>query len=106
MLKNVLPEIANYPSGFSNWMDLLTHFQHPFYEIVVVGDNALKKVRELASHYLPNALLAGSNTQSEAPLFKNRYVANETLIYICVDNTCQLPLKDPIIAIKSLNKKE
>lgn len=106
MLKNVLPEIANYPSGFSNWMDLLTHFQQPFYEIVVVGDNALKKVGELASHYLPNALLAGSNTQSEAPLFKNRYVANETLIYICVDNTCQLPLKDPIIAIKSLNKKE
>ncbi|MCG2430701.1 thioredoxin domain-containing protein [Aequorivita xiaoshiensis] len=103
MLKNVVAEIKSYPSGFSNWLDLLSNFQNNFFEIVVVGDNASKKIQEFYSHYLPNTILAASNVENNAPLFKNRFVKDETLIYICENNTCKIPVKDSEIAIKSLN---
>ncbi|NGX83358.1 thioredoxin domain-containing protein [Aequorivita sp. KMM 9714] len=103
MLKNVLAEVERYPSGFSNWLDLLSNFQDNFFEIVVVGDNASEKIQEFYSHYLPNTILAASNVESNAPLFKNRFVKDETLIYICENNTCKIPVKDSEIAIKSLN---
>lgn len=103
MLKNVLAEVENYPSGFSNWLDLLSNFQNNFFEIVVVGDSASEKIQEFYSHYLPNTILAASNVENNAPLFKNRFVQDETLIYICENNTCKIPVKDSEIAIKSLN---
>lgn len=91
MLKNVLSEIEKYPSGFSNWLDLLANFQNNFYEIVVVGDQAQEKVKEINQYYLPNKLIAGSTQKGESPLLKQRYVENETFVYVCVNNACKMP---------------
>lgn len=106
MLKNILDEIEQYPRGFSNWLSLLSNYQNDFYEVVVVGKEAFKKIKELNKNYLPNIIIAGSKNENEDPLFKNRYVAGETLIYVCVNNACKLPVTDTEIAIKTLNKKE
>ncbi|WP_051285225.1 thioredoxin domain-containing protein [Aequorivita capsosiphonis] len=106
MLKNVISEIDQYPSGFSNWLDLLLNFQNDFYEIVVVGNHASEKIKEINKNYLPNIIIAGSKDQNEGALFKNRYVPEETLIYICVNNACQLPISDTKITINTLNKNE
>lgn len=102
MLKNILNEIEVYPGGFSNWLSLLSNNQNDFYEVVVVGDEASEKIKELNKNYLPNIIIAGSKSEKEGALFKNRYVPDETLIYICVNNACQLPLNDTEIAIKKL----
>lgn len=106
MLKNVSEEMEQYPSGFSNWLDLLSNFQNNFYEVVVVGEKASEKIREMNTHYLPNIVIAGSTRENNGPLFENRYFPNETLIYVCVNNACKLPVKDTEIAIESLNKKQ
>nr|WP_317042259.1 thioredoxin domain-containing protein [Aequorivita viscosa] len=106
MLKNVLDEIDHYPRGFSNWLSLLSNYQSDFYEVVVVGKDAQKQVKELNKNYLPNIIIAGSEQESENPLFKNRYVAEETLIYVCVNNACKLPINNTETVIKTLNKKE
>ncbi len=103
MLKNVSSEMEQYPSGFSNWLDLLSNFQTNFYEVVVVGPNALEKIKELNNQYLPNIIIAGSTTENNGPLFENRFYPNETLIYVCVNNACKLPVKDTKTAIESLN---
>lgn len=94
MLKNVLPEIDKYPGGFSNWLDLMANYRSKYYEIVVVGPNAKEKVKELNSLYIPNKLIAGSTSASMNPLLEGRYMENETFIYVCVNNTCKLPVKD------------
>ncbi|GER60449.1 thioredoxin [Patiriisocius marinus] len=91
MLKNVLPEMKQYPSGFSNWLSLLLDYQKPFYEVVVVGANAKEKLAKININYLPNILTAGSNIEASAPLLTQRYVDNQTLIYVCVNNACKLP---------------
>jgi uncharacterized protein YyaL (SSP411 family) len=106
MLKNVSEEIKQYPSGFSNWLDLLLNFKNGFYEVVVVGANAAEMVKELNTNYLPNIIIAGSKGEKDGSLFENRYVPDETLIYICENNTCKLPVKETKIALESLNKKD
>ncbi|SRX53065.1 thioredoxin domain-containing protein [Aequorivita sp. CIP111184] len=106
MLKNVSVEMEEYPSGFSNWLDLLSNFKNNFYEVVVVGEKASEKIKELNTHYLPNIIIAGSTSENKGPLFQNRYLPNETFIYVCMNNACKLPVKDTKIAIESVNKKE
>ena len=103
MLKNISGEIKQYPSGFSNWLDLMTNFQHPFYEIVIVGNEVDEKLKEFQQHYLPNIIIAGSKGEASSPLFENRYVYGKTLIYVCVNNACKLPVENIQLAIKSIN---
>jgi len=102
MLKNVLPEMEQYPSGFSNWMDLLANYQGKFYEIVVVGEDASDKIKELNQQYLPNKLLAGSLGASNNYLLQERYFEGETFIYVCVNNACKLPVSESSEALKSI----
>jgi uncharacterized protein YyaL (SSP411 family) len=102
MLKNVLPEMEQYPSGFSNWMDLLANYQGEFYEIVVVGEDASDKIKELSQQYLPNKLLAGSPGASNNYLLEERYFEGETFIYVCVNNACKLPVSESSEALKSI----
>jgi uncharacterized protein YyaL (SSP411 family) len=107
MLKNILPEMETYASGFSNWLDLLTNYQSKYYEIVVVGEDALAKTSEINSHYIPNKLVAGSLSENNTkPLLNLRYVDNETLIYVCVNNTCKLPVSDTKKAIEPFIQKK
>ena len=106
MLKNVSEEMMQYPSGFSNWLDLLLNFKNDFFEVIIVGKDVSEKAKQINKHYLPNIIIAGSVDENNRPLFKNRFVDGETLIYVCKNNTCKLPIKDIKIAIELLNKNE
>jgi uncharacterized protein len=94
MLKNVLPEIEHYPPGCSNWLDLAMHFTHPFYEVVVVGENAISLKTQMSNYYIPNVLFAGSSEEKNTPLTVKRFVKNKTNVYVCEKGSCQLPLED------------
>jgi len=102
MLHNVLPEISSYPSGYSNWLYLLSNFQNNFFEVVVVGDDAIEKVSEINKNYFPNILIAGSISDKKSPLLNLRFVTDETLIYVCVNNACKLPVSNTNKALKLL----
>lgn len=94
MLNNVKPEIKDYGSGFSNWLDLMLNYTNPFYEVAIVGASVSEKISELNTTYIPNKLIVGSKTESKLPLLENRYVDGETLIYVCVNNACKLPVSE------------
>lgn len=103
MLKNVQPEMEQYPVSFSNWIDLLTNYQSNYYEVVVVGNDALPKIQEIQKSYYPNILTAGSKKMDRLPLLMGRYSEGKTLIYVCVNNTCKLPVtkvEDAIVLLK------
>ena len=102
MLNNVTPEIQNYGSGYSNWLDLMLNYSFPFYEVAIVGNDVFSKLNELNTSYIPNKIIAGSNKESSSPLLKNRYQENKTLIYVCVDNSCKLPVSKVENAIEIL----
>jgi hypothetical protein len=102
MLNNMLSEIENYGPGYSNWAMLLINFSLPFYEVAIVGKAVDEKSENLHKHYFPNKIFAGSAIQSSLPLLKNRFVENETLIYICENKTCLQPVKEVEDALKQL----
>jgi len=111
MLHNVIPEINNYGSAFSNWLDLYLSLSEPFKEIVVIGDEAIQKVKQLHLHYLPNTLFAGLDTSKKystktksLPLLQDRIIKDKTYIYLCENSACQLPTEDTKQIIKQLKK--
>jgi len=93
MLNNIQTDMTKYPTSYSNWMDLMLNYTQPYYELVVVGTDAKQTLKELNSFYLPNKLIAASTTQSTQEIFEGRYLEDNTLIYVCVNNACKLPVK-------------
>lgn len=93
MLHLLQKNFTQSPTSFSNWMSLMLNYTHPFYEIVVVGSNAHTVFKELNSHYIPNAIKVFSTVPSDLPMFKNRYHVTKTLIYVCINNSCKLPVE-------------
>ena len=104
MLNNVKPEMQEYPSGYSNWFDLMLNYSNPFYEVAVVGKEAKQKIVALNKTYLPNKLIAASESENNMPLLENRYNPNKTLIYVCVNKACKLPVSEVNDAIKFLKR--
>ena len=94
MLSNMTDVIKNYGSAYSNWLDLYSNFNDGYFEIAITGKDAKEKMLELNKKYIPNKLICGSLTDSKLPLLENRYVENKTLIYICINKTCQLPTEN------------
>ncbi|WP_336892982.1 thioredoxin domain-containing protein [Flavicella sp.] len=103
MLNNVIPDIENYGIGYSNWLQLYSNLTSEFYEIAVVGKEAPAKIKELNQLYIPNKIIAGSTIPSDEPLLKNRFSKNKTMLYICVEGTCKLPVSSVKKASSQLN---
>ncbi|TBN16448.1 thioredoxin domain-containing protein [Hyunsoonleella pacifica] len=104
MLNNVKPEMLKYPTAYSNWFDLMLNYTNPFYEVAIAGQQAKEKISELNQNYIPNKLIAGSTSENNMPLLKHRYTPNKTLIYVCVNKACKLPVDEVDKAINLLNK--
>ena len=103
MLNNMKKDIADYPSGHSNWLDLMLNMTGNYYEIAITGTGARQRLLELNKHYLPNKLIVGSTEDSKLYLLENRFVEDETYIYVCVNNTCKLPVKQVSEALSQLD---
>ena len=104
ILNNVKSEIPKMPSSYSNWLDLMMNYTHPFYEVAIVGDDAKEKLAELNKTYLPNKLIVGSTDENDMPLLLNRYISDQTLIYVCVNKVCNLPVSEVDEAIKMIQE--
>jgi uncharacterized protein YyaL (SSP411 family) len=93
MLQNMIQSI-DYPSAFSNWLNVLMHFSEENKELAICGKNALEYLNKLNQNYSPNIIIAGSTKISTLPFLENRFLDNETLFYLCQNKTCQKPIND------------
>ncbi len=94
MLNNVIDKVASYPAGYSNWLNLFINQVFPFYEVAIVGKEAVNKSVELHKTYIPNKMLCGSTKSSKLPLLENRYTKGQTRIFVCENKVCQMPTED------------
>ncbi len=93
MLNNVQPELQDYGSAYSNWLDLMLNYTEPFYDITISGTDAINRVLEFNKLYFPNVIIAGSTQDEDLPLLKHRFVLDATFIYVCFENACKRPVK-------------
>ena len=92
MLNQVKDEMTGYGSGYSNWAMLGLNFALPFHEIAICGPDSELLRKELSQHYLPNKLVAGGVVQSALPILDNRFDTGQTLLYVCKNRVCDLPV--------------
>jgi uncharacterized protein YyaL (SSP411 family) len=104
LLKSVIKEIENYGPGYSNWAMLLLQKLKPQIEVVIVGKTVNENLVALYKQSPPNVIFALSDKKSDLPLLKNRYVDEQTLIYVCKNNSCLLPTKSVEEAVKQIEE--
>ena len=100
-MKDLLLKNVDY---LTNWACLATQMISPTAEIAIVGKDYLQLRKEIDSRYYPNKVLCGTTYESLLPLLENRVAkSDETLIYVCYNKTCQLPVKTVEDAFKILD---
>jgi len=104
MLNNMVADIANSPSAYSNWLNLHLNYSSPYYEVVISGRDAAEKLKDIKGRYLPNILIAGSNTESQLPILDNKFNTDETFIYVCVERSCKLPVTEVKLALNQISR--
>lgn len=102
MLDGVTEELKNYGSAYSNWACLALHLTYPFKEIAIVGKDVNEKFTKLVQHGLTNTIFALQDKASDLSLLKDRYVEGKTMIYVCENQTCQLPVETVNEALNQL----
>jgi uncharacterized protein YyaL (SSP411 family) len=73
----------------------------PFYEIAITGPDFKQKFNELSAYYVPNKLVLGAKNKSILPLLEGRFT-QETMLYVCENKSCQLPVKTIKEALKQI----
>ena len=91
MLNNIENQLSSYGAGYSHWGNLMLRNVYPFYEVAIVGKQAVEKRKAITKYYIPNKVVLGAEKQSALPLLEGKYVKGETLYYVCVNKACQLP---------------
>ena len=102
MIKNVQLNFSENGQSFANWLHLVLFENKNFYEIAVVGKDYKSLGKEISSNYLPNSILVGSKQEGSLGLLKNRYNEGQTLIYVCIEGTCKLPVTSAQLALNQL----
>ena len=102
MLEKVGENVVQYPSGHANWLNLALNFAGSQFEVVLAGPDAGHISRELQRHYLPHCLFVPGETES-LPLLKGRLKKDKTLIYVCQNNRCLLPVEKPEDALQLIS---
>ncbi len=102
MIKNVQPNFDKSAQGFANWLHTVLFMNQSFYEIAIIGQDYEVLAKEIRKAYLPNSILAGSPKEGVLELLKNRHRNTETLIYVCIDGACKLPVNTSEAALKQI----
>ncbi len=105
MMNNVMEQLVltDTPNFYSNWCSLYLELLNPPYEIAILGENYETLRSEMATTYLPNAVLLGGNSEGTMDLLKDKLQEDQTLIYVCQNKVCKFPV-DNVEAALNLMK--
>ncbi len=101
MLKLIQPKFANYPSGYSQWLQLQLLETVGLTTVCITGNEALKAKREFDGRYHPNIIFAGGES-STIPVMKGKISEDNNHIHICTEDACLPALNSVSEAFKVL----
>ncbi len=94
------------PDYYSNWCQLYLDFVRPPFEVAIVGENCAKSRDEMLKEFLPNAILLGGKTEGSLELLKGKLQEGRTMIYVCRNKVCKLPVQQVSEAMKLMEQKK
>ncbi|PZX57710.1 hypothetical protein LV84_01839 [Algoriphagus ratkowskyi] len=105
MLGGMKELILKEPSFLCNWASLFLEKLVPTAELAIVGNGAIVKASEFQKNYMPNSVLAFSESLTENAAIladKTPDAAGNALIYVCFDHACRKPVSSREEAISQL----
>ena len=103
LMEKVWPLVQKEPAFLTNWATLATRYAQPTAEVVIVGPECHAQRRELEARFYPNKIVAGAEQSGTLPLLEGRAATgSETLIYVCFNKTCQLPVRTADEAMRQM----
>ncbi|WP_282132648.1 thioredoxin domain-containing protein [Cellulophaga baltica] len=103
MIQTMAPLLQENLEGYTKWSSLALHLSSTYYEIAVVGSNAVSLTQALNSKFLANTLVIGSETASDIAIYKDRFENDKTYIYVCLNNSCKLPVTSVPEALQQID---
>lgn len=105
MLANMSTQVidSKQPSYYSNWCQLMASMVKPPYEVAVLGEEAVLKSRSLQQNYLPNAFFLGGKEEGKLELLKDKLQTDRTMIYVCQNKVCKMPVEDTDKAVELID---
>ncbi len=101
MLDQVAAQIPGAVPYFANWAQLMGVMQKGPYEVAIMGKDALQKNRIMQQTYLPTSLFMGGEKEN-LPLLEDKLMKGETMIYVCEDKVCKMPVTEVNQALQQL----
>ncbi|MCI5082777.1 MAG: thioredoxin domain-containing protein [Saprospiraceae bacterium] len=94
MMHNMMPEIieSGRPPFYSNWCQLYLTLSYTPYEVAIVGPEFEARRAKMQARYLPDVIFLGGATEGSLALLKDKMVEGETIIYVCQNKVCRLPV--------------
>jgi uncharacterized protein YyaL (SSP411 family) len=95
MLGGMKELILKEPGFLCNWANFYLESLVPTAEIAIVGKGAKQKALALLAQYLPNAVVAWSESPTASvPLLEGKLgdAEGNALIYVCVNRSCRRPV--------------
>ena len=103
MLQTVKDQVLDFPRSYSYWSRILLQQESAKIEVVVTGPEAFSVIRKIQQRTRIPLLWAAAEKASNGPLFHQRFKANITQIFVCKNQSCQLPTQDIDEALKQIN---
>jgi len=86
---------------YANWLRQAGWYAYQPYEVAVLGERAGDVSLRLQQDYFPLAIFLGGS-EEHLPLLENKYVDGKTIIYVCRNRVCKLPVEDVNKAFEQL----
>ncbi len=89
---------------FASWFTMAGLLANGTHEVAIMGKESMKKNLELQKSFLPDCLFMGSDDKEDLPLLENKLVENRTMVYVCTNRSCKLPVEETEKALEQLRK--
>ena len=103
MLKNIKADAVKNPGFYSNWAHVMILQIHTPFEIAIVGERWKERMIEFDKDFIPGAIFLGGENGT-LPLLEDKRIPGKTMIYVCRNKTCALPVEEVKDALKQVNE--
>ena len=93
LIKNVYDDLKKNVGYYSNWAQAMLLPVFEVIEMVVMGEAWKEKLTALQKNYVPNAMYSGGQKEGTLSLLQNKFVEGKTVIYVCKNKSCRLPVE-------------
>jgi len=95
--------VSSHPGSFGVWATLFQAFTYTIPEVVVTGRRPEKTRKEFLEHLIPYRVFQSTDRENtQFPLLRDKLIGEGSLIFLCENYSCQLPVNEIATVIRNL----